>query len=94
MSRERKKSSRDQWPAVPYLAYTRFILFPFSSVFYRFALQNPPCSISSSSLLLSLLLIGVAQERLKAILYDSSKMQFDVARLLLEAEGVVNKNNK
>lgn len=91
-SRE-KKSSRDQWPAVPHFAYTRFILFPFSSIFL-FRISESPCSYLF--FLLFLFITSFHRYRAgetKSDSYDSSKMQLDVLRLLLEAEGVVNDNN-
>lgn len=98
MSRERKKVFAGPVACGPLISHTHvlfsFLSLPFSTDSHL-KIHHVFVSYSSSSYyLLSLLLIGVAQERLKATRTNSSKMRFDAARLLLEAEGVVERQYK
>lgn len=99
MSRERKSLRGTSGLRSPILAYTRFILFPFSSVFLPDSHLRITIFVFLSIfffLLFSLIISSFNRRRAgetKSDSYDSSKLQFDAPRLLLEAEGVVKDNS-
>lgn len=83
-SRERKKEFL-AGPMVPCLAHTFYFLFPFSCIFSSFSHFK---SRSFFFCCLPFYFPSIAQERLKAI--RTIHRRYDVPRLLLGAEGVVN----